>query len=604
MTERQAEKRTFATEDGAELCYRHWPAQGERRGALVLLHRGHEHSGRMAHLAEEFDLPAFSVFAWDARGHGESPGPRGYSPGAATSVRDLHSFIAHLTETHGIATEDIVIVAQSIGATVAAAWVHDHAPPIRAMVLAAPAFEVKLYVPFALTGLRLAHKLRGDFFVNSYVKARLLTHDPARIADYENDPLISRAISVGQLLDLHDLGTRVVADAAAITVPTQVLISGADWVVREAPQQRFFERLGAMRKEVHVLDGFFHDTLGEQDRHIAIGKARRFILGCFDVPAAEPCLLDADRRGAFKKEADRLARPLPLLSFQGLYWRAVQLALRAGARLSEGVRIGRETGFDSGSMLDYVYRNRPQGCGPLGRLIDRKYLDAIGWKGIRQRKSNLKALLSAAMERSRQDGLPLHVLDIAAGHGRYVLEAIEGAGARPESVLLRDYSDRNVAEGTALIAQKGLAGIAAFEQGDAFDREELARVAPRPSVAVVSGLYELFPENHLVRRSLDGVAAALRPGGYLVYTNQPWHPQLEFIARALTSHRQGRAWVMRRRSQAEMDQLVAAAGFEKIAQRIDPWGIFTVSLARKTPLGSLARKAPAAALARQASAGA
>lgn len=38
---------------------------------------------------------------------------------------------------------------------------------------------------------------------------------------------------------------------------------------------------------------------------------------------------------------------------------------------------------------------------------------------------------------------------------------------------------------------------------------------------------------------------------------------------------------MRCRSQAEMDQLVEQAGFEKITQRIDPFGIFTVSLAKK-----------------------
>ncbi len=38
---------------------------------------------------------------------------------------------------------------------------------------------------------------------------------------------------------------------------------------------------------------------------------------------------------------------------------------------------------------------------------------------------------------------------------------------------------------------------------------------------------------------------------------------------------------MRRRTQAEMDQLVARAGFRKVAQRIDPWGIFTVSLAQR-----------------------
>jgi hypothetical protein len=38
---------------------------------------------------------------------------------------------------------------------------------------------------------------------------------------------------------------------------------------------------------------------------------------------------------------------------------------------------------------------------------------------------------------------------------------------------------------------------------------------------------------------------------------------------------------MRRRTQAEMDQLVAQAGFRKLQQRIDEDGIFTVSLAQR-----------------------
>ena len=61
--------------------------------------------------------------------------------------------------------------------------------------------------------------------------------------------------------------------------------------------------------------------------------------------------------------------------------------------------------------------------------------------------------------------------------------------------------------------------------------------------------------------ALGGLGDAIAPGGFLVYTGQIWHPQLELIARALTSHRRGEAWVMRRRTQEEMDQLVAAAGW-------------------------------------------
>ena len=148
-------------------------------------------------------------------------------------------------------------------------------------------------------------------------------------------------------------------------------------------------------------------------------------------------------------------------------------------------------------------------------------------------------------------------------------------------ILLRDYSALNVERGTALIHEKGLDGIAQFANGDAFDTVSLAAMTPRPTLGIVSGLYELTPDNAPVRRSLGGLANALAPGGFLVYTGQIWHPQLELIARALTSHRRGEAWVMRRRTQEELDQLVAAAGFRKVAQRIGESGIFTVSLAQR-----------------------
>jgi SAM-dependent methyltransferase len=264
-----------------------------------------------------------------------------------------------------------------------------------------------------------------------------------------------------------------------------------------------------------------------------------------------------------------------------MYWGLMRLNMKVGGWISTGIKLGHATGFDSGSTLDYVYRNHPEGSGFIGRMADSQYLNSIGWRGIRQRKLHLEELLRKAMGKLSSAGRPVRVLDIAAGHGRYVMEALTQDGLRPESILLRDFSDINVRDGAALIREKGLEGIASFVNGDAFDRTSIASISPKPSIGIVSGLYELFPENDAVRRSLAGMADAIEPGGYLLYTNQPWHPQLELIARALTSHRGGQAWVMRRRTQVEMDQLVAEAGFEKVAQRIDEWGIFTVSMARR-----------------------
>lgn len=579
---RACQESHFASFDATRLFYRHWPARGDagEKKAVVLFHRGHEHGARMAHLVDELDLPDCAFFAWDARGLGRSPGERGYADNFGTLVKDVDAFVRHIARAYDIPVENITVIAQSVGAVVVSAWVHDYAPKIRGMVLASPAFKVKLYVPFARQGLALLQKFRKKFFVNSYVKAKFLTHDPARIASYNSDPLITRPIAVNILLGLYDTAERVVADAGAIHVPTQLLISGADWVVHHKPQHAFFERLGSAVKECHVLDGFYHDTLGEKDRHLAVAKARDFIQRLYAAPHAMPHLGDADRSGPARELHERLSNAPTSLAARA-YWAMSRFWIGVGGKLSAGMGVSVATGFDSGSTLDYVYRNRSQGVTPIGKLIDRIYLDSIGWRGIRIRKQHLELVIGKAIEALKANGKPVAITDIAAGHGRYILEALGNRPQQVDSILLRDYSDINVEAGRRLIAEKGLQQCAQFQQGDAFDRQSLAAISPRPTLAVVSGLYELFPSNDLIRASLAGLADATDAGSYLVYTNQPWHPQLELIARSLTSHRQGEPWVMRCRTQAEMDQLVEHAGFEKLDQYADEWGIFTVSLARK-----------------------
>lgn len=572
----------FRSFDGVELFYRHWPATqpGPERKAVVLFHRGHEHSGRMQDVVDKLDLADFDMFAWDARGHGLSPGDRGYAEHFGVLVKDIDSFVQHINQQYGIATSQMAVMAQSVGAVLATTWVHDFAPQIRCLVLATPALQVKLYVPLAIPGLRFLMLFKQKAFVQSYVKPKLLTHDPVKIQSYQQDKLITRAIAVNILVGLFDAAKRLIRDAAAIHAPTLLLTSGNDWVVHQKPQWALFDGLASGTKEKHLFPGFFHDTLNEKDNHLPIGKARDFIRNAFKQPQATPSLLNAHQTGYTWQEYQSLTTPLPAFSPKRWQFALTRLGLKVGAWLSDGIKLGVQTGFDSGSTLDYVYRNRASGFTPFGKLVDWFYLNSIGWRGIRLRKQHLETLLAQTMAKVAASGQPVHLVDIAAGHGRYILDALKQF-KQPFTAVLRDYSQINVDAGQQMIAERGLKEKVSFIKGDAFDQAGLASLSPRPTIAVVSGLYELFPDNAMIGQSLAGLAAAVPPGGYLVYTNQPWHPQLEMIARALTSHRDGLPWIMRRRTQQEMDQLVAAAGFDKIDQLIDEWGIFSVSVARR-----------------------
>ena len=560
--------------DGTELFYRAWLPAKPASKALLLFHRGHEHSARWSQTVRGLDLKDVAVFAWDARGHGRSSGERGRAESLATLVKDADAFMRHVCAAHSVTPQDTVLVAHSVGAVIAAAWVHDYAPPIRGLILGAPAFRVKLYIPFALPLLRLRQRLFGPGYVKSFVRGSMLTHDPEEAVRYDGDELIFRQIAVNILIDLHDTSTRLLNDAGAITVPTLLLAAGSDWVVRKNAQEKFFDGLSSPLKRMEVLPGMYHDIFHEKGRQLVVAKVREFVHDCFRRPQESGSLLQADKQGHTKKEYDRLTLP------DGLRWGVAKLALKTVGRLSKGVQLGWRSGFDSGLTLDYVYENRPQGISPLGQLIDHSYLNSIGWRGIRMRRNNIKKLLRETIEKTQSDGRPVRLLDIASGPGRYVLETVRELAHIPVDVLLRDYNPENLNAALRITELLRLKNIA-LAQGDAFDRASLARVRPRPTIAVVSGLYELFPANEPVLESLRGLAEAIEPGGYLVYTNQPWHPQVEFIARVLIN-REGRPWIMRRRTQAEMDELVGTAGFEKIRQEVDPWGIFTVSLARRS----------------------
>ncbi|MEY1274689.1 bifunctional alpha/beta hydrolase/class I SAM-dependent methyltransferase [Providencia rettgeri] len=580
LTQRPVIESQFTTSDHTSLFYRHWPTETSTNKAIILFHRGHEHSGRVAHLVDELNLPDYAMFAWDARGHGKNDGPRGYSPSLSTSVNDVDEFVRHISSQYNIPLENIIVIGQSVGAVLVSAWVHDYAPKIRGMVLASPAFKVKLYVPFARTGLALMQKARGLFYVNSYVKAKLLTHDEQRIDSFNRDPLITRPIAVNILLELYKTAERVVADAGAITLPTQLFISGSDHVVDHRPQHQFFERLNTPIKEKHILPGFYHDTLGEKERHIPIEKIRDFIGKLFALPRYQHNYQYEDIWSVSAEKYRSLMTPLPKWCPKNLAYKIMSKSMSTLGKASEGICIGYDKGFDSGSTLDYVYRDKAQGKGLFGRVIDRQYLNSIGWQGIRQRKVNIENIIRQAIRDLTETGIPVRIMDIAAGQGRYIFDAINDY-SKVESVLLRDYSPINVEQGQLHIKERYLEDKIQFTEGNAFDADDLAAVSPSPTIGIVSGLYELFPSNEMINASLNGLSRAIPPGGLLIYTCQPWHPQVEMIARVLPSHQGGQAWVMRCRSQSEMDTLVEDAGFEKLNQLIDNWGIFSVSIARR-----------------------
>jgi len=227
-------------------------------------------------------------------------------------------------------------------------------------------------------------------------------------------------------------------------------------------------------------------------------------------------------------------------------------------------------------MIDYVYKNKPSGRFGLGTLIDWAYINSVGWQGIRLRKFLLIRYLTEVVHNHLEKKNHIRYLDIACGGGEYDIETLKQFETSRIDVELRDYKTENIEKATQNASAMGLQSIR-FKQADAFNA---ANYGDRWDIVVASGFWEIIDDDALILGCIKNIASCLDPGGSLVFTIQPYHPQLEMAARALTSNT-GKPWIMRLRSLDLYKQWLNEAGLEYVSHEMEKHQIFGVVEARK-----------------------
>ncbi len=256
---------TFTASDGENLAAYRWPlAEGRPwRGTVLLVHGLGEHAGRYHHVAERLNSWGFAVRAYDHYGHGRSAGPRG---GLNHDMRLLDD-LADMVESARAHTPEglpLVLLGHSMGGLLAARFVAMHLRAVDALVLSSPALDPGLNAVQKLllaTLPRLAPNLR----VGNGLDARYISHDPAVVAAYQNDPLCHDRISARLARFIADGGPATVARAAHWRVPTLLMWAGADRLVNPAGSRAFAAAAPDSVVQSRCFEGLYHELFNEQD---------------------------------------------------------------------------------------------------------------------------------------------------------------------------------------------------------------------------------------------------------------------------------------------------------------------------------------------------
>jgi hypothetical protein len=266
-----------------------------------------------------------------------------------------------------------------------------------------------------------------------------------------------------------------------------------------------------------------------------------------------------------------LRRPLPARSPRAWRFAAARAATRAGALISDGLRIGYADGFDSGAFMAHVYANRPSGRTALGRAIDRRLLARRTCVAFR----DIRALAELAVLDAIDDApvaAPV-VADLAAGPAPYLLRALV---ARPAARA--KHAHRHA---SALAAARRAAGevgvgdrVSSAPPSDAFDRATLAALSPRPNVVVELGLYGIYHDDERIEQHFLDLAELIAPY-QIVFNVQTRNPEIEHIAR-VWRNAAGERCVWRLRPVEQILGYAAAAGYRPRSVTADRHGIYRV----------------------------
>lgn len=266
---------SLPTPDGETLALRRLPAPGMARAVVVVVHGLGEHAGRYHALAECLHEWGFAVWAHDHHGHGESTGARCGLPSELRLVDDLARVIDDARrENPGL---PLVLLGHSLGGLVAASLVARGVRPVEGLVLSSPGLDPGLS-GFQKALLAVLPRIAPNLRVGNGLDDNCLSHDPAVVQAYRDDPLTHDRIGSRLARFLAHEGASVQRAAARWPVPTLLLYAGDDRLVVPAASRAFAAAAAPSGMvEAQCFERLYHEIFNELDATPVYAALQRWL---------------------------------------------------------------------------------------------------------------------------------------------------------------------------------------------------------------------------------------------------------------------------------------------------------------------------------------
>lgn len=251
---------TVVSADGTKLAYRAWLKQGADV-TFAVVHGFGEHAGRYERFATGMGALGMSTYAVDLRGHGQSPGQRGYVDSWSQWTDDASAFVQQVEATTG--TEVVPLGHSFGGATILSTVLAGKLSKSKRFIVSSPALKVKVAVPgWKITLGNAASKLMPRFALDAPAHGSLLSRIPEVAEAYDHDPLVHGKMSSRLYTEWQQATKDIVARAGQIKIPFLILAGSDDNLIDPAGSRDLHAQAPKM-SELHVFEGRLHEPFND-----------------------------------------------------------------------------------------------------------------------------------------------------------------------------------------------------------------------------------------------------------------------------------------------------------------------------------------------------
>lgn len=251
-----------------ELFARCWLPEQFPSAMLTIIHGLGGHSGQFYAIAQALIPKGFGVCGLDLRGHGRSPGERGFINHWSEFRDDVTHFLAHIRQQQPGCP--LFLLGHSLGGVVVLDYAIRQPEGLQGVIVTAPALGPVAITPWKLVLGQLLSRVWPQFSLSTGIDLSPASRDPAVLQTYARDPLRHER-GTARLSTEFLTATRWVHDHAPdLDIPLLILHGGADRVVPVEGSQLFFEQVTFPDKTRHVYPNSYHELHNDLDSPIVL----------------------------------------------------------------------------------------------------------------------------------------------------------------------------------------------------------------------------------------------------------------------------------------------------------------------------------------------